>query len=70
MTRSTRVFDDLGRRAEDLKALVCPSATQLKSGELARKGGLKGIAATAGAKAAIEAAGGLGEAVEAAPAQA
>ncbi|WP_164012215.1 CARDB domain-containing protein [Pyxidicoccus trucidator] len=35
VTRSTRVFDDLGRRAADLKALVCPSATQLKSGELA-----------------------------------
>jgi hypothetical protein len=35
VTRSTRVFDDLGRRAEDLKALVCPSATQLKSGGLA-----------------------------------
>lgn len=35
VTRTTRVFDDLGRRAEDLKALVCPSATSLKSGELA-----------------------------------
>ncbi|MFP2903823.1 Ig-like domain-containing protein [Pyxidicoccus sp. 3LFB2] len=35
VTRTTRVFDDLGRRAEDLKALVCPSGTQLKSGELA-----------------------------------
>ena len=35
VTRSTRVFDDLGRRAVDLKALVCPSATQLQSGELA-----------------------------------
>ncbi|MCY1018620.1 Ig-like domain-containing protein [Pyxidicoccus sp. MSG2] len=35
VTHATRVFDDLGRRADDLKALVCPSATQLKSGGLA-----------------------------------
>ncbi|NMO18010.1 hypothetical protein HPC49_14810 [Pyxidicoccus fallax] len=35
VSKGTRVFDDLGRRAEDLKALVCPSTTQLKSGELA-----------------------------------
>lgn len=35
VTRTTRVFDDLGRRAEDLKALVCPSSAQLKSGGLA-----------------------------------
>ncbi|QSQ28506.1 hypothetical protein JY651_42940 [Pyxidicoccus parkwayensis] len=35
VTHATRVFDDLGRRAEDLKALVCPSATQLKSGGIA-----------------------------------
>ncbi len=35
VTRSTRVFGDLARRAEDLKALVCPSATQLKSGGIA-----------------------------------
>ncbi|WP_240360116.1 Ig-like domain-containing protein [Pyxidicoccus caerfyrddinensis] len=35
VTHATRVFDDLGRRADDLKALVCPSATQLKSGGVA-----------------------------------
>ena len=35
VTKSTRVLNDLGRRAEDLKALVCPSAAQLKSGGLA-----------------------------------
>jgi len=38
----------------------------IKSGELSRKVVLKGIGATAGAKAAIEAAGGVVEAVEAA----
>ncbi|MFP2930583.1 hypothetical protein ACLESO_36375 [Pyxidicoccus sp. 3LG] len=34
VTRSTRVFDDLGRRAQDLKALVCP-APGLAESELA-----------------------------------
>jgi len=62
--------DLLTLKAAGLVREIIKHVKVIKSGELTRKVMLKGIAATAGAKAAIEAAGGLVEAVEAAPAQA
>ncbi|MBE0548017.1 MAG: 50S ribosomal protein L15 [Rubrivivax sp.] len=57
--------DLLTLKAAGLVREIVKHVKVIKSGELLRKVVLKGIAATAGAKAAIEAAGGAVEAVEA-----
>ena len=57
--------DLLTLKASGLVREIIKHAKVIKSGELTRKVVLKGIAATAGAKAAIEAAGGAVEAVTA-----
>ena len=57
--------DLLTLKASGLVREIIKHAKVIKSGELTRKVVLKGIAATAGAKAAIEAAGGAVEAVAA-----
>lgn len=57
--------DLLTLKAAGLVREIIKHVKIIKSGELSRKVVLKGIAATAGAKAAIEAAGGAVEAVEA-----
>ena len=58
--------DLLTLKAAGLVREIIKHVKVIKSGELSRKVVLKGIAATAGAKAAIEAAGGAVEAVAAA----
>jgi large subunit ribosomal protein L15 len=59
--------DLLTLKAAGLVRELIKTVKVIKSGELTRKVVLKGIVATAGAKAAIEAAGGTVEVVEAAP---
>jgi large subunit ribosomal protein L15 len=59
--------DLLTLKAAGLVRELIKSAKVIKSGELTRKVVLKGIGATAGAKAAIEAAGGTVEVTAAAP---
>jgi large subunit ribosomal protein L15 len=61
--------DLLTLKAAGLVREIIRHVKVIKSGELSRKVVLKGIGATAGAKAAIEAAGGVVEAVEAAEAK-
>jgi large subunit ribosomal protein L15 len=58
--------DLLTLKAAGLVRQLIKHVKVIKSGELTRKVALKGIGATAGAKAAIEAAGGTVEAVGAA----
>ncbi len=60
--------DLLTLKAAGLVRELIKTVKVIKSGELSRKVVLKGIGATAGAKAAIEAAGGKVEVIEAAPA--
>ncbi len=57
--------DLLTLKAAGLVRQLIKTVKVIKSGELTRKVVLKGIAATAGAKAAIEAAGGTAELIEA-----
>ena len=59
--------DILTLKAAGLVRQLVKSVKVIKSGELSRKVVLKGIDATAGAKAAIEAAGGTVEVIAAAP---
>jgi large subunit ribosomal protein L15 len=59
--------DILTLKAAGLVRQLVKGVKVIKSGELSRKVVLKGIDATAGAKAAIEAAGGTVEAIAAAP---
>ncbi len=59
--------DLLTLKAAGLVRELIKTAKVIKSGELTRKVVLKGIGATAGAKAAIEAAGGSVESIAAAP---
>ena len=59
--------DLLTLKAAGLVRQLIKHVKVIKSGELTRKVSLKGISTTAGAKAAIEAAGGSVEIVEAAP---
>ncbi len=61
--------DLLTLKAAGLVRQIIKHVKVIKSGELSRKVVLKGIAATAGAKAAIESAGGAVEVVEAAEAK-
>jgi large subunit ribosomal protein L15 len=59
--------DVLTLKAAGLVRQIVTNVKVVKSGEISRKVVLKGIGATAGAKAAIEAAGGSAPALEAAP---
>ena len=61
-------IDLLTLKAAGLVRELIKNVKVIKSGELSRKVVLKGVGATAGAKAAIEAAGGKVEVIEVAPA--